>query len=81
MQLQSKHAQPPQHKTSATAGNDETLGALLALDFHHLVQIRTKNIFKEWTLRGKFYLYLFTARKSLMPSQKKNKVPFSTLGV
>lgn len=78
MQLQSKHAQPLLHKTSATPGNDESKGlgrnaldALLALNFHHLVQARTKNIFREWTFREKKLSYLITARKSFMPSQKK----------
>lgn len=68
IQLPSTHPQHLLHKISATPGNDESKGlgrngldALLALDFHHLVQARTKNIFREWMLREK---------KIILPDQK-----------
>lgn len=79
IQLPSTHPQHLLHKISATPGNDESKGlgrngldALLALDFHHLVQARTKNIFREWMLREKKLSYLIRVRKSLMPWQKKS---------
>lgn len=58
MQLQSKHVQPLQHKTSPTSGNDESKGldGLLALDSHHLIQTRTKNIFRNGHPEKKFIL-------------------------
>lgn len=81
MQLQFKYAQPLQHKASATAGSDESKGldALPALNFHHLLQARTRNIFRECSLR-KIWSYLITARKPSMPSQKKEKCSFFNSG-
>lgn len=43
--------QPHQKMMKVRVWGRNGLDALLALDFYHLIQARTKNTFREWTLR------------------------------